>query len=578
MARYKGHHRISRRTKIATLGIGLAMATGVLVVVTTSGDPGAARAELADKSFFVDIEDVEPNVDEPNAERDASTGTFTVNCGNNEEGHFNADNFIAQPGVQNGAEHVHDYVGNLNSNSESNNQSLAASDTTCPNGDQSAYYWPVVRIDQNADGEEDGNEQRGGEENGNEQRGGEEATSAEETSRAEKTSGSKETSAPEKSNREAEETSESQATGKAASGGQGTNNFNGQNWQDWQNQNAKAQPGQNSDSDNLDAQRNKAKQQGNQANADCYDIASKLPRIPKQAMNQMNQQLDQLDQQVKQANKQLAQGGNSAKAAVLNQLNQQRAQTLSRIINLLQQSGVNMGDLQRWAPCAVDDDTNNGVDNGDENSDGDNSRGDDENGNQDEEEVAPGPKGANNELGINTGEIVRPTVDLTFRGSPQGEVTAMPQFLRVLTGDAKAGQNDPSKNARSTWTCEGFEDRLTDKYPICPEGSQVMRVHDFPSCWDGQNVDSADHRSHIVFPDEESGECKDGFEAVPQLRITLKYDIPVETQEAGQYAVDTFQAEERNPATDHNDFANVMGQDLMNRVVDCINGGEACVE
>lgn len=575
MARYKGHHRISRRTKIATLGIGLAMATGVLVVITTSGDPGAARAELADASFFVNIEDVEPNVNEPEAQGDASQGTFTVNCGNNEEGHFNADNFIAQPGVKNGAEHVHDYVGNLDSNAESNNQSLAAADTTCGNGDQSAYYWPVVRIDQNADGEE----------------GSEEATtSAEEaTTSAEETSGSEVTSAPEESSSAAkesssaakesssaaEETSESQATGKPA---YGTNNFNRQNWQDWQNQNARPQQGQNNDEANLEAQRKKAKQQGDQANADCYDIASKLPRIPKQAMNQMNQELDQLDQQVKQANKQMVQGGSSAKGAVLNQLNQQRVQTLSRIVNLLQQSGVNMGDLQRWAPCAVDDETGNGVDNGDENSDGDNSSGDDENGNQDEEEVAPGPAGANNELGINTGDIVQPTVDLTFRGSPRGEVTAMPQFLRVLTGDAKAGQNDPSKNARSTWTCEGFEDRLTDKYPICPEGSQVMRVHDFPSCWDGQNVDSADHRSHIVFPNEESGECEDGFEAVPQLRITLKYDIPTAVQENGQYAVDTFQAEVRNPATDHNDFSNVMGQDLMNRVVDCINGGQACVE
>src|ERR1043165_1300716 len=103
MARSSGRHRISRRTKIATMGLGLALAVGGIVVVTTAGDPGQARADLADKSFFVDITTVQANVRQPQAQNDASTGTFTVDCGVNENGHFNPDNFIAQPGVRNGA-------------------------------------------------------------------------------------------------------------------------------------------------------------------------------------------------------------------------------------------------------------------------------------------------------------------------------------------------------------------------------------------------------------------------------------------------------------------------------------------
>src|SRR5207248_6639837 len=86
-------------------------------------------------------------VKKPQEQNNASTGSFTVDCGENQNGHFNPDNFIAQPGVKNGAQHLHDYVGNLTTNADSNNQSLLKGGTTCKNGDQSAYFWPVIRID-----------------------------------------------------------------------------------------------------------------------------------------------------------------------------------------------------------------------------------------------------------------------------------------------------------------------------------------------------------------------------------------------------------------------------------------------
>src|ERR1041384_1180772 len=147
MAGNRGRHRISRRTKIATGALGLALAAGTIVVITTTGSSPDASAGVADRSLFVDITKVQPNVPQIRDQRGGSTGTFTVNCGKNENGHFNADNFIAQPGVKMGAEHLHDYVGNLSTNADSNDKSLAKAGTTCKNGDKSTYYWPVVRID-----------------------------------------------------------------------------------------------------------------------------------------------------------------------------------------------------------------------------------------------------------------------------------------------------------------------------------------------------------------------------------------------------------------------------------------------
>ncbi|WP_409493180.1 DUF1996 domain-containing protein [Amycolatopsis sp. cmx-11-12] len=380
MARNQGRHRIARRTKIATALLGLSIAVGGLVVSTTTGDSDKASADEVDKSQFVDITKVRPNVDKPEPGENASTGSFTVDCGKNENGHFNPDNFIAQPGIRNGAQHLHDYVGNLSTNADSNNNSLLGAGTTCDNGDESTYFWPVVRIDTEEEGEEQ----------------------------------------------------------------------------------------QNNQNRNRDGDRNQRQNQDNDQN-----------------------------------------------------------------------NGDNQNDEQDQAQL---DEPN-----------------------------------ADNELAGNDGEIQRPAVvDITFKGNAQEKVKEMPKFLRILYGDAKVTTNGPA-NARESWTCTGFENRVIKRYPICPGGSDVKRVHTFPSCLDGNNIDSENHRDHIKYPNE-NGECANGLTAVPELTISLTYKIPRDVQVNGQYKVDSFPEEDHNPFSDHDDFANVMSNQIMNRLVDCVNEGRKCRE
>ena len=461
-----GKHRISRRTKIATGAIALALAGGGLAVTTTFGDPGKASADEADPALYIDILKVKPNNAEPAAARGASTGTFTVDCGRNENQHFNPDNFVAQPGIRNGAQHLHDYVGNLSSNADSNNKSLLASGTTCKNGDKSAYFWPVVRID----------------------------------------------------------------TGDEAA-------------------NPPAKP--------VDPDRDQAAQDAVSPQIVCPDVASKLPAVPEQANAEVNRNLDLLDTQIDEANKRLVdtqgQGGaNFVQNAILGPLKDKRVATIDRMAIAIGRNAAKPQGLDALAPCALGGQQQGGGG----------------------AAPLPGPD-ANNELPGNDGEIQRPAqAKITFRGSPAGKVVAMPQFLRILYGDAKVSTNGP-KNARASWTCTGFENRVTEKYPICPEGSKVERIHNFPSCWDGKNTDSANHRTHIVFPDA-NGRCGQGFVAVPQLQITLVYDIPHDIQVKKQYKVDAFPQEKHNPFSDHDDFANVMSQSIMNTLVGCVNNGKNC--
>ena len=518
---------------IATGVLGLVVAVGAIVVTTSAGGTGEAHADPVDKAFFVDILTVKPNVAKPSNNRRASTGTFTVNCGKNENGHFNPDNFIAQPGVKNGAQHLHDYVGNLSTNADSTNESLQAAGTTCKNGDKSTYYWPVVRIDTGED--------------------------------------------------EAAE--------------------------------AAANPDVKTDTAAVAA----AAASSAAPKVQCPDVASALPDVPDAAMPAVDSELDALDSQNAAADAAVAGDGSAAgdtatppasatttpatttsapadtaappssaattsssaaqakggqgkgkganRAALLQSLKDKRKASIDKIKNAMSGAGATPDPaMDQLADCTVKDGAGTGLDNGGQNADSTPSP------------SALPPADDSAELPGNDGEIQQPqNVQLTFRGSAVGPVTAMPKFLRILYGDAKQSTNGPA-NAKASFTCTGFESRvLIDKYPICPQGSKVKRIHTFPSCWDGKNIDSANHRTHIVFPDA-NGKCGQGFKAVPQLQISLTYDIPHDIQVAGQYKVDSFPQEHHNPLADHDDFANVMSQRIMNRLVNCVNRGRTCRE
>ncbi|MEW2508571.1 DUF1996 domain-containing protein [Streptomyces sp. NPDC046870] len=181
----------------------------------------------------------------------------------------------------------------------------------------------------------------------------------------------------------------------------------------------------------------------------------------------------------------------------------------------------------------------------------------------------------------NVGRILTPVqAQIKYVGSPRSKVVAMPQFLRIITGDAKTTTNGLA-NANAHWSCTGFENKvqLTTQYPICPQGSKVVRTFAFQSCWDGQNVDSANHRTHVAFADA-NGNCQNGFKAIPQLTMRLVYNITPPTVQNGQvknaYAVDGFPEQLHKAATDHDDFISVTKNGLANKIANCVNRGQNC--
>ncbi|MFD8013575.1 DUF1996 domain-containing protein [Streptomyces sp. NPDC059762] len=171
----------------------------------------------------------------------------------------------------------------------------------------------------------------------------------------------------------------------------------------------------------------------------------------------------------------------------------------------------------------------------------------------------------------NSGEILTASsVRVEFRGNPASSVVAMPRFLRLVTGDPVAATT-ASTDARAQWGCSGHPDRFSTRYVRCPPGSGPTRTLDFPSCWDGLATDSPGHRAHVRFPTAD-GTCPRATFPVPQLRVTLTYDLP----DGVPFAVDSFPEQLRDPLTDHAMFVNVMTADRMAELVRCVNRDRRC--
>src|SRR5207237_933359 len=81
----QGRHRLSRRTKIATGGLALAIAVGGIVVATTTGNTGEASADEAHPAVRIDTGEKEKNEpakvpDGDRAQADREGKTVQVAC------------------------------------------------------------------------------------------------------------------------------------------------------------------------------------------------------------------------------------------------------------------------------------------------------------------------------------------------------------------------------------------------------------------------------------------------------------------------------------------------------------------
>lgn len=99
-------------------------------------------------------------------------------------------------------------------------------------------------------------------------------------------------------------------------------------------------------------------------------------------------------------------------------------------------------------------------------------------------------------------------------------VQPYPVGLKVIAGSAMAAT--PPDPSYIKWSCLGAPDSSTSEIVTCPGDSKLELLINFPDCWNGVDLDSADHKSHMAY--SAAGACPATHPvAVPALQFKLRY-------------------------------------------------------
>jgi hypothetical protein len=150
-------------------------------------------------------------------------------------------------------------------------------------------------------------------------------------------------------------------------------------------------------------------------------------------------------------------------------------------------------------------------------------------------------------------------------GVPAGAVEPYPLGLAMVAGDATATRPQPVE--RVGWHC-GSSGRTTATPPTCPATASLSLLVTFPDCWDGERLDSPDHRSHVAY--RAAGGCPPTHPvSMPQLVLDVAY------QHHGRPG--ELRLASGSMWTAHADFLNAWDAGELARLVeDCLGRGEGC--
>ena len=143
-----------------------------------------------------------------------------------------------------------------------------------------------------------------------------------------------------------------------------------------------------------------------------------------------------------------------------------------------------------------------------------------------------------------------------LRGRGPGTTAAFPAGLKVVAGDGEA--TTPQSTDITGWKCSGIQATGLKADPVaCPAGSHEVLVIRFPDCWNGKDLDSADHKSHLAY--RVGRTCPAGYPVrIPRLSLNVHYDLT---------STETLTLASGSIYSAHADFFNAWTQPVLARLV-----------
>jgi Domain of unknown function (DUF1996) len=170
------------------------------------------------------------------------------------------------------------------------------------------------------------------------------------------------------------------------------------------------------------------------------------------------------------------------------------------------------------------------------------------------------------------GVVVDPDEVTVYYGSrlkDPSKTQPFPTGLRMITGDPTK-QSDPQGNHFWCAGIGGEVGRTGDgAFPVCAPTAHLVRQITFADCWDGQHLDSPNHRDHVANGNH-LGQCPTSHPVpIPSVSFVISYQLSANTE--------GITLSSGNAVSMHGDFFNAWDEEaLASRVRNCLDQGVKC--
>jgi hypothetical protein len=158
-------------------------------------------------------------------------------------------------------------------------------------------------------------------------------------------------------------------------------------------------------------------------------------------------------------------------------------------------------------------------------------------------------------------------------------IMPIPKGLRMIAGDAKK-KVPPPRGTQGQFYCafygpgdiDGYARSDNGNWPICGNPASLHFMLQFPDCWDGQHLDSPNHKDHVAFGTNE-GCPADHPVRIPALTFDIAYGA--KGSKTGYYL--SSDPDGKSASSMHGDAFLMWDTDAMNqRVKNCIAQRRTC--
>ncbi len=146
-----------------------------------------------------------------------------------------------------------------------------------------------------------------------------------------------------------------------------------------------------------------------------------------------------------------------------------------------------------------------------------------------------------------------------YRGVVPATVKQIPTGLRMIAGNT--GSSEMQENM--IWGCldnyipnTGFIPSASTCIPGLDGNKYIQLSVIFPQCWDGLNLDSLNHKSHMSYPIVGQGCPSSHPVALPEITINVRYKIPASGTMGWRLSSDVYSTSLPGGFSLHGDFMN----------------------